>query len=150
MAKIKEEHSDQDIVLLQNAQETLLIHETEGKTVFQAPRTYEAFDASGNIHSGFAVILHVPVREEGRPVFEYQFKDKASKLEKESGLIAHRLLRPINGDTYLFLTVWENPGAYSQSSLAHNLDSQEIVGENQSVLADPTFVSQYSITENEE
>ena len=149
MAKIQEEHADQDIVLMQNSQETLLVHETDGKTVFQAPRKYEVLDGSGSIHSGFAVILHVPVREEGRPVFEYQFKEKATMLEKESGLNAHRLLRPVNGDTYLFLTVWKNGDAYSDSSFANDFDGQEIVGENQSVLANPTFITQYGISEQE-
>jgi heme-degrading monooxygenase HmoA len=149
MVKIQEKHADQDIVLMQSAQETLLLHETEGKTIFQAPRKYEVLDGSGSIHSGFVVILHVPVREEGRPIFEYQFKEKATKLEKESGLKAHRLLRPLNGDTYLFLTVWENGDAYSDSSFANDIDGQEIVGENQSVLANPTFITQYGISEHE-
>ncbi len=49
MKKLKEDHLDQNLTLLQNAESTLLLHETEGKSIFQQPRKYEVIDSSGEL-----------------------------------------------------------------------------------------------------
>ena len=50
---------------------------------------------------------NIPVTEEGRPLLEYRFKNRAGLIESEPGFIAIRVLRPIKSDTYVILTVWQ-------------------------------------------
>jgi len=46
------------------------------------------------------------VTDEGRPVFEHRFLNRAGAIENEPGFVAFRLLRPLDSDTYIVLTEW--------------------------------------------
>ena len=108
LKKLKDKHSNETIFLMQNGENTLLLHETSGKTVFAAPRRYEVVDEKGTIsEKGFVVMNNIPVTDEGRPLLEYRFKNRVGLIESEPGFIAIRVLRPIKSDTYIILTVWE-------------------------------------------
>ncbi|USK60673.1 antibiotic biosynthesis monooxygenase family protein [Peribacillus asahii] len=125
----KNKHPNEKIFLMQNPQNTLLLHETSGKTVFVSPRRFEVVEGKGDLQDrGFVVMNNIPVTEEGRPNLEYQFKNRADLIEKEPGFIAMRVLRPIKSDTYVILTVWEKESDFdkwtrSQSfKEAHNIE----------------------------
>src|SRR5690606_30465632 len=47
MKKMREKHPNETMVLMQGENTTLLLHETEGKTIFQTPRRYEVVDGTG-------------------------------------------------------------------------------------------------------
>ena len=67
-----------NMVLMQNPQTAQLWHETTGKTVFASPRKYEVIaSASMLTNNGFICFSHIPVRDEGRPVFEYEFTNRS-------------------------------------------------------------------------
>lgn len=158
LKKIVEEHKDETLVLMQNENTHLLIHETEGESFFKEPRKYEVIDASGQITDvGFAAFNHIPVTDEGRPLFEYRFKNRDGLIEKEPGFIAIRVLRPLSSDTYIIFTLWENEAAFKnwQTSKsfekAHPKKGTEKGSKKQpKVFPRPSFVTKYSIVVEKE
>jgi heme oxygenase (mycobilin-producing) len=115
LKKLKDMNENENMLLLQNEDTTYLFHETLGESVFKEPQRYEAVDQSGNLvfDRGFAVINFIPVTEEGRPLFEYRFKNRAGQIENEPGFVAMRVLRPISSDTYAIFTLWEDENAFT-------------------------------------
>ncbi|WP_370873969.1 antibiotic biosynthesis monooxygenase family protein [Oikeobacillus pervagus] len=109
-------HKRENLVLMQNGEHTLLLHETDKKTIFQSPRSYEIVVKSGKIdrHDGFFVMNHIPLTDEGRPVFEYRFKNRSGFIENAPGFKALRVLRPVHSDTYIILTEWQNEEAFNR------------------------------------
>lgn len=115
MKKMREKHADETMVLMQGENSTLLLHETEGKSVFQTPRRYEVVDGTGTFQEkGFFVFNNIPVTDEGRPIFEHRFKNRAGAIENEPGYVAFRVLRPLDSDTYVVLTEWESPAFFEK------------------------------------
>lgn len=112
---LKEKYPSENMILMQNPENFLLIHETEGISIFKEPRKYEAIDSSGTMnHAGFAVLNHIPVTDEGRPVFEYRFKNRSRTIENQPGFAAIRVLRPLSSNTYIILTLWENEQGFER------------------------------------
>lgn len=83
---------------------SLLIHETEGRTLFQFPKTYQLIENIGTLPlKGKAAIRYVPVLEEFQPVFEFQIKKKMKEIPPNIGIISLHVLRPAKGDTYAII-----------------------------------------------
>ncbi|WP_181444573.1 antibiotic biosynthesis monooxygenase [Bacillus sp. 03113] len=124
LEKIIKKHKESAWLLMENEDHALLLQETDKKTDLKAPRKYEAISSIGEltVKSGFAAMNHIPVTEEGRPIFEYDNKKKIELIKKECGLIALRLLRPLSSNTYIFLSIWENQHAYSDWKKASKFD----------------------------
>lgn len=115
LKKLRDKHATETMVLMQGENTTLLLHETDGKTIFQTPRRFEVVDGTGKFREkGFFVMNNIPVADEGRPVFEHRFKNRAGAIENEPGYIAFRVLRPVGSDTYVVLTEWESPAFYEK------------------------------------
>lgn len=73
MKKMRDKNPAETMVLMQGENTTLMIHETDGKTLFQTPRRYEVVDGTGELkEKGFFVFNNIPVSDEGRPVFEHR------------------------------------------------------------------------------
>ncbi|AYF05197.1 MULTISPECIES: heme-degrading monooxygenase HmoB [Bacillus] len=70
---------------------------------------YDVLDAVGEFKGqpGYIVCNNISVIDEGRPVFENRFKNRAGLIENEPGFQAIRVLRPLSNDTYVILTMWE-------------------------------------------
>lgn len=115
MEKLQQRHSDKQMVLMHGSGQSLLIHETESKSVFQTPRRYEVISSTGSItNKGYFVCNNIPVTDEGRPVFEHRFSSQGEQLETQQGFIAYRLLRPLDSDTYVVMTEWEEASDYDR------------------------------------
>jgi heme-degrading monooxygenase HmoA len=107
------EHPQENMLLMENENGALLLHQTEGETVFKEPRKYEVLDGAGNLGvTGFVVMNNIPVTDEGRPIFEYRFKNRSKQIENQPGFSAIRVLRPLSSNTYIVLTVWENEASF--------------------------------------
>jgi heme oxygenase (mycobilin-producing) len=105
---IKEKHPTESIVLMENTEHALLIQETNDLTIFKTSRKYEIFESIGPLaNKGIVAMNHVPVTEEGKPLFEHQIKKKLGL-----GIDCLRMLRPISSDVYIILTIWENEEDY--------------------------------------
>ena len=153
LEKIKAKYSQEDMILMQNGQNSLLLHETLKKSVFEVPRKYEVVNGCGDlVNKGLAVFNNVPVTDEGRPVFEYRFKERIPSISQISGFRAIRLLRPVKGDTYVEFTLWGNEKAYSDwkhSSSFEEAQKTDSISEFKSIFSGPAYFTQYIIPEEE-
>jgi heme-degrading monooxygenase HmoA len=116
LKKMKDAHPEQSLLFLQNENTCLLLHETEGNSLFKNPLKYEVIDGSGNftVKQGFAVLHYIPVTDEGRPIFEYRFKEFSIQMERVPGFETARVLRPQASDTFCLLTIWNNAADFKK------------------------------------
>lgn len=148
---------DGELLLMHGEDNAILMHETSEKSSFNSGKRYEVIDASGELSKGsYAVLNNIPVTQEGRPVFEYRFSKRAKLIEKETGFAAIRVLRPLNSDTYVILTLWDDIKYFKQwqeskaFEKAHdkNKDSEETP--KQQVFPRPSFVTTYHVEQPQE
>lgn len=150
----KDQYPNEKIFLMQNAETALLLHETPGKTVFAAPRRYEVVEGKGILKDkGFVVMNNIPVTDEGRPILEFQFKNRAGLIEKEPGFIAIRVLRPVQSDTYVILTIWEKESDFTRwtnSKAFHEAHQQKGPKPKLSttIFSGTSYVTKYSLVSN--
>jgi heme oxygenase (mycobilin-producing) len=155
LKSIEQKHSGENIILMQSVENSLLLHETEEKTIFQQPRRYEVVDASGAMENrGIVVCNNIPVTDEGRPIFEYRFKNRAGAIESTDGFIAIRVLRPLDTDTYVILTQWESEKHFidwqqsQQYAKAHEKkETPEGNDSNKNIFSGKSYVTKYSVSE---
>lgn len=118
LIKILNKYKDEQMLLMQNAQNSLIIHETMKKSVFGSPRTYEVINGKGNFpEEGYSVFYNIPISDEGKPVFEYHLQNNSQLIQTASGIRAFRFLKPKKGDTYIILTIWEDEKDFSRWKL---------------------------------
>lgn len=153
LLRFKEKHPGETLVLMNNNDSSILVHETDGNSLFNEPRRYEIIDSAGSLdHAGFAVLNNIPVTDEGRPLFEDRFLNRPRMIENEPGFVAIRVLRPLSSNTYTILTVWENEGAFEnwQKSKAyehaHKKRGTE-AGAKPNIFESASYVTKYYIGE---
>lgn len=114
METLKNKHASSNMIHMYGESSSLLLHETDGKTVFQTPRRYEVISSVGNFEQqGYFALHNFPVTDEGRPLFEHSFQNTSNEIEKEPGFIAFRLLRPLDSDSYIVMTEWADHTFYA-------------------------------------
>ena len=152
---IKVKNPNETMLLMQNGETSLLLHETAGKTVFASPRRYEVVDGKETLQEkGFVVMNNIPVTEEGRPILEYRFKNRTGQIESEPGFIAIRVLRPIRSDTYVILTVWEKESDFlrwtnSKSFHQAHHKKQETSASSTNIFSGASYVTKYTLISEE-
>lgn len=156
LLRFKEKHPGETLVLMNNNDSSILVHETDGNSLFNEPRRYEIIDSAGSLdHAGFAVLNNIPVTDEGRPLFEDRFLNRPRMIENEPGFVAIRVLRPLSSNTYTILTVWENEGAFEnwQKSKAYEHAHKKrgteagIDGAKPNIFESASYVTKYYIGE---
>ncbi|WP_313893077.1 antibiotic biosynthesis monooxygenase family protein [Psychrobacillus sp.] len=150
MESIQEKYSKEEIFLLHGKGNSLLVHETEKKTVFQVPRKFEVVESAGKFaHNGYFVLHNIPISDEGKPIFEYLYTNLTSTLEKEPGFIALRVLKPIKSDVYVILTEWTGPNSFDvwQKSADINFDK---LADKQNFFTSAPYISTYTSIESDE
>ncbi|MDC3425607.1 antibiotic biosynthesis monooxygenase [Aquibacillus sp. 3ASR75-11] len=114
MMKMKEKYSDTAILLMQNQERALAYYESNENSLFQTARSYEIVEEKGELQqNGYVVMNNIPITDEGRPLFEDQFKKRAGSVEQTPGFQALRVLRPIRGNTYGVLVQWKDEESYN-------------------------------------
>lgn len=150
LKKIGDQYALDKMAIMENENGALLLHETNGPSVFKEPRKFEVIGSAGTIkNEGIVVMKHISVSEEGRPIFEHQLQGLPNELKKEIGFIAIRILRPQSSSTYLILTIWENEMFYQKSKnildlpiFAKGADLQ------QNIFTSSSYLSKYTIIVN--
>lgn len=158
MNSLKEKHAGEQMVVLHGEGNAVLLHETSGKTVFQTPRKYEVIDSSGELSDqGFFVLNNIPVTDEGRPIFEHRFSNRARAIEDEPGFIAIRVLRPVDSDTYVILTEWTGSSSFEawQTSQAYNKahekrGTDEGIDKRPNIFSSASYVTKYTAAKKNE
>lgn len=149
LLNMAKEHPDEQLLLLNNNQSTLLLQETERNTLFKVPRKYDSIGQSGQLkQEGFVVLYHIPVNTETQPVFEHDYKKHLHKIQDQPGLIAYRFLKPLGSDSYIILTQWQEESAFkawqnSNSYISVN-DLKLPQASAQKMFTGDPFVSKYS------
>lgn len=150
MIKLQEKYSSESMHVLYGSSGTLLIHETTGKTKFQTPRSYEVLASHGTFEEkGYFYFYHIPVTDEGRPVFEHAAQQMMQGVTNEPGLFALRILRPKKADTYLILSQWSGPSSYKQWADRH-LTSLETLASKQNIFTSSPYTQTYRTKNDEE
>lgn len=129
METIRDKYAQEMIIAMHDESNALLLHETNGKTVFQTPRRYEVLASSGTLdENGYFVYNHIPVSDEGRPIFEQRFKERTSVLDDTLGFVAYRILRPLDSDTYIVMTEWSASTYYEMWKNSSSLHDAYLTG----------------------
>ena len=140
------------LIYLVDGEESTVLFESEGGA---APQGFEAFhilNAVGDINDGFyAVFNNIPVSEEGRELFESRFKNRAGKVEQEPGFAAIRVLRPVDSDTYIILTLWKDEESFKnwQQSQAYGeahakRGTEEGIDQKPNIFPRPSYVTTFT------
>jgi heme oxygenase (mycobilin-producing) len=150
LAKLREKHMKQNMFAFYNNETAILLHETDKKSVFAAPRKYEVLTGKGVIDSAaFGALTYIPVTDEGKPLFEYNIAQKNMLFENIPGFVAFRALRPIKSDTYLIASFWLKESFYldwtHSTSFEHleKLIENTKAGINQTVFSGPVYTKTY-------
>lgn len=154
MITLKEKYAAEGLIAMHGQGNSLLLHETEGKTVFQTPRRYEVIGTSGTLQDdGYFVFNNIPVTDEGRPIFEHRFAERAGAIDSELGFLAFRLLRPLDSDTYIVMTEWSESAHYtrwknsSSFDKAHSPNSETGVDNTPHIFSSAPYVTTYTTKE---
>lgn len=150
---MEDHYPNEKIVLMQSFKTNQLWHETTGPSIFKFPRKYEVIDSAGQLaNKGFVVCDHLPVSDEGRPVFEYEFKNHAALYENLPGFIALRVLRPLSSETYIIMTMWEKESSYEtwkDTKAYETAQHKKPSTSHLTVFSGPTYVSTFHVDEEE-
>lgn len=147
LAKTVSDFSEDDIFLMNGETSTLAYYEDEEKEIFDEARKYEVIVQDGTLKKeGFVVMNNIPVTEEGRPIFEDQFKQRSGMMSNVPGFQALRVLRPHHGNTYIVMVQWESEEKYSEwrnsDSFAAS-HSKQGKKETPPYSAGPSYVTKY-------
>jgi heme-degrading monooxygenase HmoA len=148
LEKIESKYPDERMVAMLNENGALLLHETNGQTVFKEPRRYEVLKSYGQLPNKGVVIMHnISVTDEGRPLFEHQFTLQSDTIVTSQGLTALRLLRPLSSNPYIVLTIWEQESLYLKWKNANSILDQLKAGFDgqQKIFTSAPYVSKYTI-----
>lgn len=120
METLRKRHKHETMIVMHGTGNSVLLHETEGESVFQTPRRYEVISSSEALQEqGFFAFINIPVTDEGRPIFEHRFQSRVEPIDKEPGFVAYRLLRPLDSDTYIIITQWSSPAFFDIWKQSH-------------------------------
>lgn len=107
MKSLRKKYASENMIVMDGKGNSLLVHETKNASVFQSPMEYDVLASIGSLkEEGFFSLHHLPVTDEGRPIFEHWMLSRIDSIENEPGFLAHRFLRPKRSNTYIFLTEW--------------------------------------------
>lgn len=154
--RLQQKHRKRGFIIMHNKDHTLLLEETEKRSIFRLPRTYEIIEERGELpKTGFAHFYYYPVSEENRSLFEHYVLKGAHQLFNNKGLVAFRFLRPVKRDSYIFLTIWEEEAYFQlwkkRQSFAEAFNIHESkLKKIPQPFPDPAYGISYTIGEKEE
>ena len=101
MEKLIAKHQQEPLILLHGDGNSVVLHETEKKSIFAVPRNFEVLDSKGTFEQkGFFTFYNMPIMSDDRPVFEKKVLDVIPSLGTNDAVIAYRFLRPIKAEIY--------------------------------------------------
>lgn len=113
LEKLKEKQNISPFLLMHNNVKTVAYYEDTHDSIFELSRNYEILGKTGTLQEvGFVSFTHIPVTEEGRPIFEMEYKEKVKNLSEVNGVEAARVLRPFTGNDYILLIEWSDQKSY--------------------------------------
>lgn len=157
MEKLIQNNPKEKIFLLHGKGNSVVVHESDKKSIFATPRKFEVIDGGGSFEQrGFWAFHNVPVTDESRPLFEARIVQAIAPLKSDNSLIAYRVLRPIKSEIYVVITQWAGPASFDmwinsvsfKNTLAPLLDSSSSTTQN--LFNAKTYVSTFTAPQPEE
>ena len=157
MERLMNKYAKEPMILLHGKGNSVVMHESDKKTVFATPRRFEVIDGAGQFEQrGFVAMHNVPVMDESRPLFEEQLIKSIAPLKADSSLIAYRVLRPIKASIYVVVTQWAGPASFDtwihstsfKTTLAPLLDSSG--SPTQNLFDSKSYVTTFTAPQPEE
>lgn len=125
MEKVMDKHAKEHIILLHGQANTVLLHETEKKSVFAVPRPFKVLDGTGQFEQrGYFVFHNIALTEESKEVFEQKWLMNSESLKRNDALIAYRFLKPKKYEPYIIITQWAGPASYEVWTKSENYITQ--------------------------
>ncbi|WP_186579134.1 antibiotic biosynthesis monooxygenase family protein [Aquibacillus kalidii] len=154
LLKKEKKHPDLHFLFMQNNNKTIAYYEDTESTVFETARNYEVIVSKGDIKKeGFVVINNIPVTDEGRPIFETQFKNRAGMIDGSPGFQALRVLRPLQGNIYIVLVEWADELSYetwkNSESFANSHKKPSGTKERPPYSAGPSYAESFHVVEEQ-
>ena len=113
MEKLIAKNEKVPLILLHGNGNSVVLHESEKKSIFAVPRKFEILDSKGAFEQKYYfTIYNMPILSDERLVFEKKVLDVIQLLKANDGVIAYRFLRPIKADTYLLIIQWGGPATF--------------------------------------
>ncbi|MBM7699600.1 antibiotic biosynthesis monooxygenase family protein [Kurthia huakuii] len=132
MQTLQGKYKKEQMILAHNDVNSILLHETDKKTKFAAPKKYNIVASEGQLEQhGYFALIYVSLMQEQHQVFEDRFKQRQHGISQEPGFVAFRLLRPLNDTDYVVLTEWTGAGSFEAWKLTN--DYQEAIASYQEV-----------------
>jgi len=146
--KLAQHHSELTIQLMVGDSSTLAYYESNKKSVFSAGRSYDILLKSGDIQErGYIVMNNIPVADEGKPIFETGFSKKKQNIEAAKGFQTFRLLKPLDGNTYIILSQWTSEEDYKNwtRSDVYSQEQQTVDVKKPAYFMEQPFLNTYSM-----
>ena len=113
MEKVVDKHAKERIILLHGQTNTVLLHESEKKSIFAVPRQFQVLDSVGQFEQrGYYVFHNISLTDESKEVFEQKWLSNSATLKNNDALIAYRFLKPKKYEPYIIITQWAGPASY--------------------------------------
>ena len=120
--KYRDKHA---IYLLDGGGASALVLESLKKSIFKSGKSYEVIDASGDFaRATFVVMNNIPVAHEDENVFRYEAKKRSEMMMKQPGCLGTRILKPIKGDNYIIVSMWDSAGDFKRFQASPHFDKQ--------------------------
>lgn len=150
-AQVQLQELPEEARLFANQEKALIL--LEGNDLPEIGESYDVLDQSGDLLKGqFAVLNHIPVSDEGRTLFEERFQKRAKLIEHEPGFVAIRVLRPLQSDTYVILTIWDTASSFQQWQQSNAYEkahakrgTQQGIDQRPNIFPRPSFVATYTL-----
>ncbi|MDL4842773.1 antibiotic biosynthesis monooxygenase family protein [Aquibacillus rhizosphaerae] len=155
LSKVANKHPQLNILFLEDQDKTVVYYEADKPTIFEAARKYDIVVSSGNLkEDGFVVMNNIPVTDEGKPIFESQFKKRASLIDNTPGFYGLRVLRPFQGNTYVVMVQWQDEASYEMwkdsDSFKKSHSKTDKTEKKPPYTAGPSYVTTYKMVDFEE
>ncbi|GGA73616.1 antibiotic biosynthesis monooxygenase family protein [Ornithinibacillus halotolerans] len=150
LMKLTEKHPTIPFHFMSGTSKDVAYYEGVKKKYFQAGRSFEILVQLGEIQEqGYVVMNHIPVLDEGRPVFEDNFRKRKDEIHHQKGFQAFRLLKPLKGNTYVVFTQWDSANSYEQWKNSKEFQKAHTNIKPPAYFADRPFVNVYQMIEEE-
>ncbi|WP_058308251.1 hypothetical protein [Gracilibacillus massiliensis] len=144
---LKEKHSLSTFLLMHNGVKTVAYYEDTKPSIFESSRNYHVLEHLGTLTEiAFSSLSHLPVTEEGKPIFEMDFKQKVKELALVEGVIAARILKPERGHSYILLVEWQEQKYFQKWKNTEPLPNKK----KDSYISGDVYTETFDVGEEEE
>ena len=145
LVKLYQKNEGKKLFLMQGEDSVVAYYEGEER-LFENAREYETVVTDGEVsQDGFVVMNNIPVTDEGKPIFENQFKERAGMMKSIPGFRALRVLRPLKNNKYVVFVQWDKQDSYEKWKNSEHFSSSHSKksGERPPYSAGPSYADEY-------